>query len=87
METLFFSVHLLGIGKKRRIKLGVLRNQQLASFARSQPASVTARMAQFWLGGMEEEQDCIVPMVQTGIGSALINENHVLAKEEAVELK
>ena len=184
METLFFSVHLLGIGKKRRIKLGVLRNQQMeeevirvlrsmrddnyyvtvqqydfkelehavinqeidaavsllwvedafegckrkvlkeeslclavnreyapeipkeltrealtefsrirpvmipktSSFARSQLASVTARIAQFWPGVMEEEQDCIVPMLQTGIGSALINENHVLAKEEAVEL-
>ncbi len=30
--------------------------------------------------------DSIVPMVQTGIGSALVNEQHVLSRENSVEM-
>lgn len=57
-----------------------------SSFPRSQMASVAARMAQFWPGVMEETLDCIVPMVQTGIGSALVNESHVLSQEASVDM-
>ena len=184
LDALFFSVHLLGIGKKRKLKLGVLRNQILgaklidvlrsmrdenyyvtiqeydfetlegavrnqdidvavsikwvptafqgcacveirkealclavnrdyapqipeiltreslepfsklrpvmipktSSFPKSQLGAVAERMSHFWNGVMEENVDSIVPMVQTGIGSALVNEQHVLSREDSVEM-
>ena len=39
-----------------------------------------------WQNIMEEATSCIVPMVQTGIGSALVNEQHVLSQEASVEM-
>lgn len=184
LEAMFFSVHLLGIGKLRRLKLGVLRDQrpdpgmievmrsmrdenyyvtiqqydfrnleravanheidvavslewvleafegcrrmrlreerlclavnrdyapqipreitresltefsrvrpamipEAASFPQSQRGAIARRSAQFWPGVVEEAVDCIVPMVQAGIGSALVNESHVLSMEPSVEM-
>ena len=43
-------------------------------------------MAMLWQNIMEEATSCIVPMVQTGIGSALVNEQHVLSLEASVEM-
>lgn len=184
LETLFFSVHLLGIGKKRRLKLGVLCDQildkqlidimrgmrdenyymtiqtydfigleralenhdidiavslcwsehafaechklsiakqklclainrdytpeipkeidretlgkfsklrpvmvpEISSYPHSQRIEMTERMAKLWSGIIEEAMTCIVPMVQTGIGSALVNEMHVLSREASVDL-
>ena len=184
LETLFFSVHLLGIGKNRRLKLGVLRDQildahlikimrcmrnenyfmtiqsydfigleralenhdidvavclkwaksafsgckklkineqklclavnrdytpeiptildrtslcafskirpvmvpEISSYPKRQRIEVTEHMAMLWQNIMEEATSCIVPMVQTGIGSALVNEQHVLSQEASVEM-
>ena len=184
LDALFFSVHLLGIGKVRKLKLGILRNQVLdtqmiqvlrsmrdenyyvtiqeydfetlesavrnqdidvavsirwvpsafegckfvelrrealclavnrdyapqipevltretlepfsklkpvmipktSSFPKSQLGAVAERMSHFWNGVMEENVDAIVPMVQTGIGSALVNEQHILSREDSVEM-
>lgn len=58
-----------------------------SSFPRSQMNAVAAQMSKLWPGIIEEAQDGIVPMVQTGIGSALVNESHVLSREPSVELR
>ena len=184
LEALFFSAHLMDIGKNRRLKLGVLKNQVLSSqlisimrsmrdenyymtiqqydfnslekalengdidvaislmwvddvfkgcsslhlgeealclavnrdyapeipkilhrksleqfsrarpvmvpkaseFPKSQRTSMAVCMARLWPGIIEEALDCIVPMVQTGIGSALVNESHVLSQEASVDM-
>lgn len=57
-----------------------------SSFSHSQRGAVAERTAQFWPGVIEEAVDCIVPMVQAGIGSALVNECHVLSTEASVEM-
>lgn len=59
---------------------------KVSSFPRKELGAVMERMSHLWTGIIEEEPDSIVPMVQTGIGSALINESHVLKGESSVDL-
>ena len=59
---------------------------EISSYPRRQRIEVTEHMAMLWQNIMEEATSCIVPMVQTGIGSALVNEQHVLSLEASVEM-
>ncbi|MBB5266118.1 DNA-binding transcriptional LysR family regulator [Catenibacillus scindens] len=59
---------------------------KVSAFPQSQRAWVSARIAGLWKGVLEESPDGIVPMVQTGIGSALVAQSHILCREPSVDM-
>lgn len=44
-------------------------------------AEITSKL---WAGITEEDPDVVIPMVQTGIGSAVVNESHILSSDPSV---
>lgn len=56
-------------------------------FPKGQYKEVTQVISHFWTGVTEEDLDVVIPMVQSGIGSALVNENHILSSNTEILFK
>lgn len=56
-------------------------------FPKGQYKEVAQVISRFWTGVTEEDLDVVVPMVQSGIGSALVNENHILCHTPEILFK
>ena len=53
-------------------------------FPKWQYKEIARIISRFWDGIIEEDLDVIVPMIQFGIGSALVNENHILVNSPEI---
>lgn len=68
-------------------KFSVLRPTMIPGthcFPKGQYREVAQTISHFWTGVTEEDLDVVVPMVQSGIGSALVNENHILCRTPGI---
>lgn len=59
---------------------------RLSSYPIKTQSTIAGMNTMLWSGVKEEHVDMIIPMVQTGIGSALINEMHTLSSDENIKL-
>lgn len=69
------------INRENLEKFSVVRPTMIPGthcFPKGQYKEVAQVISRFWNGVTEEDLDVVVPMVQSGIGSALVNENHIL---------
>lgn len=53
-------------------------------FPKGQYKETAQIISHLWNGVTEEDLDVIIPMVQAGIGSALVNENHILCSNPEI---
>lgn len=56
-------------------------------FPKGQYKETAQVISRFWSGVTEEDLDVVIPMVQSGIGSALVNENHILCSNPEILFK
>lgn len=59
---------------------------RLSSYPIKTQSTIAGMNTMLWSGVKEEHVDMIIPMVQTGIGSALINEMHTLSSDKNIKL-
>ena len=59
----------------------------IENFQKGQHQKIAEVTSKLWNGVAEEDLDVIIPMVQSGIGSALVNSGHILSCDKSVLLR